>query len=122
MSGPLVGHALKAAATLEARGISVTVINNAFVNRPDIETIGGALARNRGRLVTVEDHQLIGGMSSQLTHALAIAGISFQLKALGVQGEFGQSAYLADELYRKHELDAEAIVNAVLKFEPDLQA
>jgi len=114
-SGAVVGYALKAAKLLEEKGKSATVINNAFINRPDIDTIGQALAKTGGRLVTVEDHQLIGGMGAQLTHALVMAGIPIKLKSLGVHGEFGQSAYLADELYRKHGLGQDAIFQAALE-------
>ncbi len=114
-SGAMVGYALKAAKLLEEKGKFATVINNAFINRPDIETIGQALAKTGGRLVTVEDHQIIGGMGAQLTHALVMAGIPVKLKSLGVHGEFGQSAYLADELYRKHGLGQDAIVQAALE-------
>lgn len=114
-SGAVVGYALKAAAILKEQGKSATVINNAFINRPDLETIGAALQKTGGRLVTVEDHQLIGGMGAQLTHAIVQAGIPIRLKSLGVHGEFGQSAYLADELYRKHNLGQDAIVKAALE-------
>lgn len=114
-SGAVVGYALKAAKILKEKGLSATVINNAFINRPDLDTIGSALRKTGGRLVTVEDHQLIGGMGAQLTHALVQAGIPLRLKSLGVHGEFGQSAYLADELYRKHNLGEDAIVGAALE-------
>lgn len=114
-SGAVVGYALKAAKLLKEKGKSATVINNPFINRPDLETIGAAVKKTGGRLVTVEDHQVIGGMGAQLTHALVLAGIPIQLKSLGVHGEFGQSAYLADELYRKHGLGQDAIVKAALE-------
>ncbi len=113
-TGPLVSYALKAAAALKAQGKSATVINNAFVNRPDVETVKAALAKTRGRLVTVEDHQVIGGAGAQLTHALALAGVDFKVKSLGVHGEFGQSTYTAHELYAKHGMDDAAIVKAAL--------
>lgn len=113
-SGAVVGYALKAAKILEEKGKSATIINNAFINRPDVDTIGGAVKKTGGRLVTVEDHQVVGGMGAQLTHALVQAGIPIKLKSLGVHGEFGQSAYLADELYRKHGIGQDAIVEAAL--------
>lgn len=113
-SGAVVGYALKAAKLLKEKGKSATVINNAFINRPDLGTIGAAVKKTGGRLVTVEDHQLICGMGAQLNHALTLADVPVKLKSLGVHGEFGQSAYLADELYRKHGLGQDAIVEAAL--------
>ena len=61
-------------------------------------------------MITVEDHQVVGGMGSLLCHALATNGVPFKVTSLGVKGEFGQSAYSALELYQKHGLDSKAIV------------
>jgi transketolase len=63
-------------------------------------------------LITVEDHQLIGGFGQMLCHALLQAHVEFKVKSLGVHGEFGQSAYTALDLYRKHGIDASAVVKA----------
>lgn len=112
-TGPTVAKALKAADELAKNGTEVTVINNPFVNEPDTETIGNALKKTEGRLITVEDHQVIAGMGSMLCHALLQSGHSFKTVALGNKGEFGQSAYKADQLYAKHGMDDKAIVSAV---------
>ena len=64
-------------------------------------------------MVTVEDHQLIGGMGAMLTHALLLEGVQLKVRSLGVKGEFGQSAYNAIDLYEKHGMDSSAIVRAV---------
>jgi len=45
-------------------------------------------------------------------HALVQADVSIHAKSLGIQGEFGQSAYMADELYEKHGLGASGIMAA----------
>jgi len=88
------------------------VINNATPNRPDVAAHKAALAKCDGRLVTVEDHQAIGGAGSMLLAALADAGVKTSIKILGVRGEFGQSAYTADELYKKHGIGVDGIVAA----------
>jgi len=67
-----------------------------------------------GKVVTIEDHQLIGGMGAQVSHALSNAGVAHTLKSLGIEGEFGQSAYLAEELYGKHGLTAPKMAEAAL--------
>lgn len=109
VSGSLVAHALKAA---EALG-DVTVINHSFVNHSDFAQIAKWIQESGSKVVTVEDHQLIGGMGAQLTHQLKLLGQEFKLKTLAVKGEFGQSAYSADELYAKHHVDSSAIIKAV---------
>ena len=49
-------------------------------------------------------------MGAQVSHALSEAGIQHTIKTLAIHGEFGQSAYLAKELYDKHGLSAENMV------------
>ena len=51
-------------------------------------------------------------MGAQVAHALAQAGIPHRMKSLAIQGEFGQSAYLAEDLYKKHGLTSAKIVEA----------
>lgn len=110
--GSLVGKALDAADKLEAEGKSATVINNPFINRVDVDGIKAALSRTDHKLVTVEDHQIICGMGSQVVSALVTAGVPVQARILGIDGEFGQSAYMADHLYDRHGLNAEGLVKA----------
>jgi len=113
--GVLFNKALEAAKLLAAKGKSATVINNPFVNRVDLATIGEAVTRCGGRLVTIEDHQVIGGMGAQVSHALSQAGIAHRAKTLAIHNEFGQSAYLAEELYSKHGLTSQKMADAALE-------
>jgi transketolase len=110
--GPLVGRAIDAGRQLKEKKISATVIANPFINRVDMETIGAAVKKCSGRVITIEDHQVTCGMGAQVAHALAQAGLAPRMKSLGVHGEFGQSAYVAEDLYKKHGLTAEKLVEA----------
>jgi transketolase len=110
--GSLVPEALKAADLLSAKGIGAIVIHGSAVNHPDMQTIKSALAKTGGRLVTVEEHRVVGGMGSMLVQELVQAGITLKAQTLGVGNEFGQSAYSALELYKKHGLDSAAIAKA----------
>jgi transketolase len=110
--GVLVNKAIEAGKKLAERGVKATVINNPFTNRVDIETIGAAVKTANGRVVTIEDHQVIGGMGAQVSHALSQAGIAHRMKSLGIRGEFGQSAYVAEHLYQHHGLTAEKLIEA----------
>ncbi len=111
--GPMVGQALQAVEKLRSQGVGVIVVNASAVNHPDVETIDRCLQKTQGRLLTVEDHQSVGGMGAVLTHALLQEGLSLKVKSLGVSGVFGQSAYTAEDLYAKHGLDAKSIVMGV---------
>jgi len=113
-SGVLFSKCLEAAKLLRAQGKTATVINNPFINQVDIQTIGAAVLRCGGRLVTIEDHQIVGGMGAQVSHALSRTGISHRVTSLGIHGEFGQSAYLAEELYIKHGMTGPKMAEAAL--------
>ncbi|WP_372651673.1 transketolase C-terminal domain-containing protein [Halobacteriovorax sp.] len=113
-NGPLVQKALNAAAELAKQGKSATVINSPFANKVDLDTLKTALAKTNGKLITVEDHQLIGGMGSMIVHELAMNGVDFKVKSLANRGKFGQSAYMADELYALHGLSENHIIEACL--------
>ncbi len=111
-SGPMVGRAIQAGAQLKEKGISATVIANPFINRVDLDTIGPAVKKCGGRLITIEDHQIVCGMSAQLSHALSRAGIAHTVTALGINGEFGRSAWMAENLYEHYGMTAAKLVEA----------
>ncbi|PAW87332.1 MAG: transketolase [Pedosphaera sp. Tous-C6FEB] len=112
--GVLLDKAIAAGKKLAEQGVKATVINNPFINHVDIETIGAAVKAAGGRVVTIEDHQVVGGMGAQVSHALSRAGIAHRMTSLGIPGEFGQSAYLAEELYKLHGLSADKLVESAL--------
>ena len=111
-AGPMIGKALDAGKLLKEKNITATVINHSFINHVDIETLRTSLSSTKGKLITIEDHQILGGMGSMIVHALHTHGVNFKSKTLGIAGEFGQSAYKADQLYARFDLSAEGIVKA----------
>ncbi|NBQ65002.1 MAG: hypothetical protein EBT95_05620 [Verrucomicrobia bacterium] len=113
--GPMVSLALEAAELLAKDGKQAAVIDNPFVNRPDLATISPVLGEAGGRLVTAEDHQIVGGMGAMLVHALNLAGIAVKSAAIGMKGEFGRSAYSARELYDHFAMGPRDIAEAVRK-------
>jgi transketolase len=110
--GVLVNKVIEAGKKLAERGIKAAVINNPFINRVDLETIGDAVRACSGRVVTIEDHQVLAGMGAQVSHALSQAGIAHRMKSLGIPGEFGRSAYLAEHLYQYYGLTTDKVVEA----------
>jgi transketolase len=114
-SGPLLGKAMEAGALLAQQGVKAAVVNVPFINRVDLDTLAPLVKACGGRVVTIEDHQVVGGMGAQLSHALSRADVAHRIRTLGIPGEFGQSAYLAEQLYEKHGMTAKGMVAAALE-------
>lgn len=114
-TGSLVGQALLASDILKSKSVGTAVVNISCLNKMNAEDYKTLIIQSQGNIVTVEDHQVTLGLGSFVTHQLVQAGLPVKIKSLGVHAEFGQSAYNAIELYRKHKIDSTAIVDAALK-------
>tara|TARA_B100000749_G_scaffold279661_1_gene273027 strand:+ start:10367 stop:12385 length:2019 start_codon:yes stop_codon:yes gene_type:complete len=111
-AGPLVHQAVEAVTKLADKNIGAIVVNASCVNDPDVATLKKSVEKTK-KLITIEDHQIVGGLGAIASHSLLQAGLQFQCRSLGVSHEFGQSAYKASELYSKHNLDADSIVKTM---------
>jgi transketolase len=109
--GPLA-NALAAAKALAAEGVSAEVVNVATIKPLDEEGIVRSASKT-GRVVTVEDHSIHGGLGSAVSELLSELSPT-PLKRIAVT-TFGESGD-AKGLYAKHGLDAEGIRGTVLKF------
>lgn len=114
-TGSLVGETLKASQELEKLGVGSIVVNVHSLNQFNALSIKEALKKCEGRIVTIEDHQVLLGLGSYVSHQLMQQGIPALMKSLGVKGHFGQSAYNAIELYRLHKMDSVHIIKAALE-------
>jgi len=87
--GPLVHNAILAAAELEKEGIKSIVVNNHTIKPMDERTII-KVAKDAGAVVTVEEHQVQGGMGSAVAEVLA-KNHPVPIEFIGVQNRFGES-------------------------------
>lgn len=110
--GPLLYEALLAAKQLEKEGIRVSVLNSHTVKPLDEESVL-SLAKEAGAIVTVEEHQTIGGLGGAVAEFLAKTHPA-PIEFIGMQDEFGQTGTAA-ELIKHYKLDASAIAEAVKK-------
>jgi transketolase len=110
--GPLLHNALLAAEELAKEGIEVMVINNHTIKPIDSETIIEA-AKKCGAIVTVEDHQIMGGMGSAVAEVLA-ANYPVPIEFIGMKDKFGESGE-PNELIETFEMGKKAIKEAVKK-------
>ena len=109
--GAMVYHALCAAKKLEGE-IAVNVMNLATIKPLDTESILKE-AEKSGAIVTVEEHQIAGGMGSAVAEFLAQT-YTVPIEFIGVHDRFGQSG-TPEELYKEYGLDATSIIQAVRK-------
>ncbi|MBY0472742.1 transketolase family protein [Patescibacteria group bacterium] len=109
VTGPLAHNALLAAQAL-ASEISVTVINLHTI-KPLDEAAVVSFAKQAGAVVTVEEHQVAGGLGSAVAEVLA-QNYSVPMEFIGVHDRFGQSGGGA-ELWREYKLDVESIQAAI---------
>jgi len=111
-TGALLFNALKAAHDLETAGTNVTVLNLHTVKPLDVDAIV-SLAVEAGAIVTVEEHQVAGGMGSAVAECLA-AHHPVPIEFIGVHDQFGQSGR-PDELIEHYGMGVSHIVAAVKK-------
>jgi transketolase len=108
--GPLVYQVLVAAKELDEEGVKVTVVNNHTIK--PIDTVGLLkIARNCGAVVTVEEHQVMGGMGSAVAETL-VSGFPVPMEMIGMPNTFGQSGE-PDELLEKYGMSVSKIKQAV---------
>lgn len=111
-TGALVHTALLTARDLERERIGVTVVNLSTIKPLDTKTIL-AVAREAGAVVTVEEHQIIGGLGSAVAEFLS-STLPTPIEYVGVRDRFGQSG-TPTELLKEYGITESDIKNAVTK-------
>lgn len=109
--GPLLHNAILAADELEKEGLKIRVINNHTIKPMDEKTIIKA-ARDAGAIVTVEEHQIYGGMGSRVSEILAV-NCPVPMEFIGVKDRFGESG-TPNELIQAFGMGVADIKNAVI--------
>lgn len=112
-TGICVGNALEAADMLAAEGISAEVINICTIKPLDEELIV-ASAKKTGKVVTAEEHSVIGGLGSAVCDALCKA-YPVPVMKIGMQDKFGESGSAA-ALVEKYKLDGKGIYEQIMPF------
>ncbi len=111
-TGTLVHETLKAAKILEDKNIKVYVVNIHTI-KPLDNNLVIELAKKTNCVITAEDHNVIGGLGSAIAEVLG-ENHPCLIKRIGVQDRYAESGK-PDELYKKYGLDAESIVEEVMK-------
>ncbi len=110
-TGLCVSESLKAAELLSAQGIDAQVINIHTIKPLDEELVVAA-AQKTGRIFTVEEHSVVGGLGSAVCDVLS-EKCPVKVTKIGVNDVFGESGP-AKELLHKYKLDSEGIAERIL--------
>lgn len=107
-NGDTVRLAIEAAKELEAEGISARVLDMHTIKPLDVEAVTAAV-NEIGKIITVEDHNIINGLGSAVCEVAAEMGKG-KVKRIGIQDQFGESAPY-ERLLAKNGITVENIVN-----------
>ncbi len=110
--GPLVHNAILAAAELEKEGVSVRVINMHTIKPLDLDAVISA-AKECGAVVTVEEHQVNGGLGGAVCEVLA-ENYPVPVERIGVRDRFGESGE-PNELIERLGMGINSIKEAIKK-------
>ena len=109
-TGALVYKAIRVAQNFAEKGIAVKVLNIHSIRPLDFEAIKD-LAKEAGALVSVEEHQVVGGLGSAIAEVLA-QNYPVPMEMIGVHDKFGQSG-TPEELLEHYGMDISHIEKAV---------
>ena len=112
-TGVTVSEALQAKDELKKHGIDVRVIDVCSIKPIDEEMIINC-AKQTKRLISVEDHSIIGVIGSAISDVL-VSKYPAKLEKMGIMDCFGKSGN-ANELLKYFKIDKDAIVNKVLEY------
>nr|UWI48886.1 transketolase family protein [Clostridioides difficile] len=112
-TGIMVSKAIESAELLSEEGIEAMVVNISTIKPIDSELIV-EVAKSTGKVVTVEEHSVIGGLGSVVTEILSDK-YPIVVKRIGINDEFGQSGN-PESLLNYYGLTVENIVNSVKAF------
>ena len=112
-TGATVAGALAGAELLAEKGIDATVANVHTISPLDVETLAALADKSGGRVMTVEDHAVVGGLGSAVCEGLAeVRPTSVNRVGMRDFGESGES----DELYAKYHLDGPGVCEEAQAF------
>jgi transketolase len=109
--GRTVLSALEAAEMAAGQGMTVRVLDMHTVKPIDEEAVIDAVADTR-RIITVEDHNVMGGLGSAVAEVIARSGKGCAMRRLGLQDEFAIVGYPEDLLHH-YKIDADGILEAI---------
>lgn len=98
---------------LEQKGVRATLLNLHTIKPLDTETIG-AYAKQCGRLLVIEEHNVVNGVGAMIAkHLLGKTDVAFDV--LGIEDRFGQSARSVDAIFTEYGFTADNVYNRAMR-------
>ena len=110
-NGDTVRLALKAAEALSGKGIDAKVIDMHTIKPLDVDAVSACI-NECGKIITVEDHNIMNGLGSAVAEVIAESGKAV-LRTIGIQDQFGQSAPY-ERLLELNGITVESIVSTAI--------
>lgn len=111
-SGICTEEALRAAAALQSRGVSVEHLHVSTLKPFDDPAVAEAVGKARKGVITMENHTILGGLGTATAELMATLGVGRPLVRIGIRDEFLHGAS-RPYLMKEYGLDAPALVSAV---------
>ena len=116
VSGAIIGEALGAVNDLSEGGYSIKVVNVRSIKPLSLNLIDEM--EKYKKIITVEEHSIIGGLGSAVAETIASHGLICQMKCIGIKDEYF-SADISNNVRKKAQIDKYSIINSVLSFLSD---
>ena len=111
-AGAIMHQVLEA---IKSSRVKADVINLSTIKPIDKEAILTSLEKTR-KVMTIEDHQVAGGLGSAVAEVIAQSGKRVKMKILGVPDTFSRSARNIDDLYKLFKLDSKSLEEEIKEF------
>lgn len=118
-TGNILVSVLQARKKLEAKGLSVRVINIHTIKPFDEKIVQEAICETKG-IVTVEDHNVIGGLGSAVAEVIAESGMGTKFKRVGLRDSFSKGYGSYEEVKDQNGIGVQDIVKAVDEIGTDI--
>lgn len=114
-TGSIISEVIEASKILNDDGISARIINVHTLKPMDIDGIVSECKRQQ-TIVTVEEHNTIGGLGTAIADVAVENGLSVRIKKIGLNDAFANSFGVKSDVLKGNKLDANSICDLVLDF------
>lgn len=110
-SGMMLASAIQAADALGAAGVSAALVHVPVIKPLDVDTLREVIGQAKA-VVTVENHNVVGGLGTAVAELIAEEGLGVRLTRVGLQDTYAEGSLNAPHLFLKYGLSSQHVVDA----------